>query len=77
MAEGSPNLAVQRGDAIDTPKILYPRNSTDTMHPRANPDTFVAGCRKAGGDPRPELFEGENDDQIRSEPSSPGARPAG
>lgn len=76
MAEGSPNLAVQRGDAIDTPNILYLQNPTDTMHPRANLDTFVAGFRKAGGEVRLEFFDGENYDQVRSEPSSPGARDA-
>jgi acetyl esterase/lipase len=76
MIEGSPNLAVQRGDAIDTPNMLYLQNATDHTHPRANLDTFVAGYRKAGGDLTLEFFDGENYDQVRSAPESPSARGA-
>jgi acetyl esterase len=74
MAEGSPNLALQRGDAIDTPNILYLQNPIDRMHPRANLDSFVDGYRKADGDLTLEFFDGENYDQIRTDPASPEAR---
>lgn len=76
MEEGSPNLAVQRGDRIATPNMLYLQNPIDTQHPRANLDSFVEGYRKAGGHLQLEFFEGENYDQIRSKPDSPGAREA-
>lgn len=76
MEEGSPNLAVQRGDAIERPHILYLQNPIDTNHPREHLDSFIAGYRKAGGTVDLELFEGEKYDQVRSVPDSPGARQA-
>ena len=76
MAEGSPNLIVERGEAIDRPSILYLQNPIDTMHPRAHLDSFVAGYRRAGGTVELALFEGERYDQLRSLPDSPGARAA-
>lgn len=76
MAEGSPNLMVQRGESVDTPNILYVQNPADPLHPRANLESFVAGFRAAGGNVELALFEGEKYDQVRSEPSSPSAREA-
>lgn len=49
MSEGSPNLALQRGDKVELPDILYLQHAADTLHPRSNLDAFVAGYRKAGG----------------------------
>lgn len=76
MAEGSPNLAVERGDEIETPNILYVQNVADHIHPRDQLDSFIAGYREAGGNVQQEDFEGEKYDQIRSEPSSDSAREA-
>lgn len=74
MAEGSPNLAMQRGDAIDKPKILYMQNPGDPLHPRDHLDSFVDGYRKAGGTIELVFFEGEKYDEVRSNPSSQSAR---
>ncbi|MFN0304304.1 MAG: alpha/beta hydrolase [Burkholderiales bacterium] len=74
MAEGSPNLALQRGDKIALPNILYLQSPLDVMHPRQCLDEFVAGYRKAGGDVQLELYEGKPYDLIRSQPDSETAR---
>jgi acetyl esterase/lipase len=71
MAEGSPVKALERGDAIERPHILYVQNHQDPLHPRANLDQFVAGYRKAGGRLDLELFEGEAYDALRSFPQAP------
>jgi acetyl esterase/lipase len=76
MEEGSPNFAVQRGDAVETPHILYLQNPEDPLHPRAHLDSFVAGYRKRGGSVQLEFFEGPKYDVIRSDPGSPAAREA-
>jgi acetyl esterase len=76
MAEGSPNLALQRGDKVELPNVLYLQNPIDTLHPRANLESFVAGYRKAGGQLQLEFFEGKEYDLVRSNPSSESARGA-
>ena len=74
MGEGSPNLALQRGDPVELPDILYLQNPRDELHPRANLDSFVAGYRKAGGNVELEFFEGEKYDLVRSQPESQSAQ---
>lgn len=76
MAEGSPNLALKRGDPIQKPNILYLQNPNDTLHPRANLESFVDGYHAAGGNLQLEFFEGETYDTIRSHPDSDSARAA-
>jgi len=70
MIEGSPNLALQRGDPVELPSILYLQSPADIMHPRENLDAFVAGYRKAGGHLQLELYDGLPYDLIRSKPDS-------
>ncbi|MFM9885029.1 MAG: alpha/beta hydrolase [Burkholderiales bacterium] len=74
MAEGSPNLALQRGDKVALPNILYLQSPLDIMHPRKNLDEFVAGYRKAGGNVQLELYEGKPYDLVRSQPDSETAK---
>ena len=76
MAEGSPMLALERGDAVEMPPILYLQNPLDVMHPRANVEQFVANYKKRGGNVRLEWFEGKNYDLVRSDPDSASARRA-
>lgn len=71
MAEGSPVKALERGDTIEKPDILYVQNHEDPLHPRVNLDQFVAGYRKAGGKVELELFGGEAYDALRSFPQAP------
>lgn len=74
MGEGSPTLALERGDAVEFPNILYLQNPADMLHPRHLLEQFVANYRKRGGDVQVEFFEGERYDLIRTDPSSQSAR---
>jgi acetyl esterase len=71
MAEGSPTLALERGEAVETPPVLYIQGTRDMAHPRADLDRFVAGYRKAGGQLDLELLEGEAEGYINRKPASP------
>ncbi|MBT3885249.1 MAG: alpha/beta hydrolase fold domain-containing protein [Rhodospirillaceae bacterium] len=60
MAEGSPVLALERGDDVATPPTIYIQGQPDEVHIYVDPDTedseeteperFVRGYRKAGGE---------------------------
>ncbi len=76
MAEGSPNLALQRGDTMQLPDMLYLQNPADSMHPRENLESFTTGYRKAGGSVWVEYFEGPQYDHMRAEPETPSSRQA-
>jgi acetyl esterase len=58
MAEGNPVMALERGEQVELPPVLYIQDTRDTMHPRADLDRFVAQYRQAGGRVELELFEG-------------------
>jgi len=73
MGEGSTTIALERGDSVQTPPVLYLQGTRDTNHPRANLDRFVAGYRKAGGTVDLHLFEGEKQLFIPQNPDSPAA----
>ncbi|HUB97767.1 MAG TPA: alpha/beta hydrolase [Stellaceae bacterium] len=76
MGEGSPNLALERGDPVERPAILYLQNPIDELHPRRFAEQFVANYRKQGGDIRLEWFEGAAYDLVRSDPGSAAAQGA-
>jgi acetyl esterase/lipase len=76
MAEGSPLLALERGDRVEQPNLLYVQNPADIMHPRALLERFIAAYRKAGGNVELHWAEGQPYDLVRSAPDSPGARGA-
>jgi len=76
MAEGSTTIALERGDKVETPAVLYLQGTADTNHPRANLDRFVASYRKAGGSLDLHLFEGEKQLFIPQNPGSPAAKDA-
>jgi acetyl esterase/lipase len=76
MGEGSPTLALERGDPVELPRILYLQNPADTLHPRANLEQFIANYRRRGGDVQMEFFEGAAYDLVRTDPSSECARQA-
>ncbi|HYB71284.1 MAG TPA: alpha/beta hydrolase [Candidatus Bathyarchaeia archaeon] len=71
MAEGSPTLALERGDAVETPPVLYIQGTRDMAHPRPDLDRFVAAYRKAGAQLDLELLEGEAEGYINRKPASP------
>lgn len=74
MAEGSAVLALERGDKVELPKILYVQNPEDPLHPRVLMEQFIANYRNRGGSVQLRLFEGQKYDLPRSDPSSPAAK---
>ncbi|MGH7354899.1 MAG: alpha/beta hydrolase, partial [Candidatus Rokuibacteriota bacterium] len=73
MAEGNPVLALERGERVETPPVLYLQGTKDIAHPRPDLDRFVTQYRKAGGQVELELFEGEAEGFVTRNPGSPAA----
>jgi acetyl esterase/lipase len=71
MAEGNPVLALERGEQVALPPVLYIQGTNDIAHPRVDLDRFVAQYRKAGGQVELELFEGEAEGFVIRNPASP------
>jgi len=71
MAEGNPTLALERGEAVETPPVVYIQGTRDMAHPRPDLDRFVAQYRKIGGQVDLELMEGESEGYINRKPASP------
>jgi len=71
MAEGNPVMALERGERVTMPPVLYIQGDKDIAHPRVDLDRFVAQYRKAGGQVELELYEGEAEGFIIRKPSSP------
>ena len=75
MAEGSPVLAMERGDKVLLPRLQYVKNASEPVEarhttPQALLDRFKAAYKKAGGHMEIELFEGPDYDDIRTHPES-------
>ena len=68
MAEGSPVVALERGERVEMPPAIYLQGADDRAHPRADLDRFVTQYRKAGGQVELELFEGEAEGYIGKKP---------
>ena len=73
MAEGNPVLALERGERVETPPVLYLQGTKDIAHPRPDLDRFVTQYRKAGGQVELELSEGEAEGFVTRNPGSPAA----
>jgi acetyl esterase/lipase len=71
MAEGNPTLALERGEPVETPPVVYIQGTLDQAHPRPDLDRFVAAYRKIGGALDLELIEGEAEGYINKKPASP------
>jgi len=76
MAEGSPMLAVERGDKIELPDTLYVQATGDQLHPRHCMARFVAAYRARGGKVEELLVEGEPYDLVRVKADSSEAKRA-
>jgi acetyl esterase len=76
MGEGSPVLALERGDKVELPNILYLQNPIDQLHPRHLLDQFVSNYRTRGGNVQVEFFDGPAYDLVRTDPSSQAAKQA-
>ena len=66
MSDGSPMLAVERGDKVVMPDMLYVQASGDNLHPRHCMDRFCEAYRKRGGRVEALLIEGEPYDLVRT-----------
>jgi acetyl esterase/lipase len=76
MAEGNPVLALERGEAVELPPVLYVQGTRDVAHPRPDLERFVAQYRKAGGHVELELLDGEAEGFINKQPESPASQSA-
>ena len=76
MAEGNPVLALERGEHVELPPVLYVQGTEDRVHPRPDLDRFVAHYRKAGGTVDLALYDGEAEGFIIRKPSSPASAQA-
>ena len=61
MAEGNPVQALERGEKVELPPVLYIQDTRDIVHPRPQLERFVELYRKAGGRVDLELSEGAAD----------------
>lgn len=61
MAEGNPVMALERGERVELPPVLYIQDPRDIVHPRPQLERFVELYRKAGGEVDLELSEGAGD----------------
>jgi len=61
MAEGNPVRALERGEKVELPPVLYIQDTRDIVRPRPQLERFVELYRKAGGVVQLELFEGAMD----------------
>ena len=71
MEEGSPATALEKGERVQLPPVLYLQGTEDLAHPRPHLDRFVAAYRKAGGVVQLELFDGEGQGFIMRKAGSP------
>ena len=71
MDEGSPATALEKGERVQLPRVLYLQGTEDLAHPRPHLDRFVAAYRKAGGVVDLELFEGEGQGFIMRKAGTP------
>ena len=74
MAEGNPVMALERGERVEMPPVLYLQGTQDPAHPRPHLDRFVAAYRKAGGQVELELYEGEGSGFVRDTSKPNGAK---
>ena len=76
MAEGNPTLALERGEAVDKPPVLYLQGTADIAHPKPSREQFVARYAQAGGRVELHLFDGVGEAFITNDPTSPQATEA-
>jgi acetyl esterase/lipase len=73
MSEGSPTRALERGEKVELPPVLYIQGTADIAHPKPDRERFVERYGKAGGNLELELFEGEAEGFIGRNANSPNA----
>ena len=73
MAEGNPTRALERGEPVRIPPVLYLQGTADLAHPVPDRERFIAAYRKAGGRVELHLFDGVGEAFITNDPTSPAA----
>lgn len=76
MDEGAPASALEKGEQVELPPVLYLQGTGDLAHPRPHLDRFVAADHKAGGVVDLELFDGEGQGFIMRKVGSPASNRA-
>jgi len=71
MAEGNPAMALDRGEKVETPPVLYIQGAADIVHPRVDLDRFIASYRKAGGKVDLEMPDDVAEGYIVRRPAAP------
>ncbi len=76
MAEGNPVLALERGERVTMPPVLYIQGDKDQAHPRVDLDRFVNQYRKAGGQVQLEMYADMAEGFIIRKPEAPASAQA-
>lgn len=76
MAEGNPTLALERGEQVRMPPVLYIQGTADVAHPVPNREQFIASYKRAGGGVEVHLFDGVGEAFITNDPESTQAKQA-
>jgi len=76
MDEGNPTRALERGEKLAMPPVLYIQGTADKAHPRAHRDRFVVAYRKAGGGLELHLVEGAEQNFMNENPDAQGTADA-
>ena len=76
MAEGNPTLALERGEKVEMPPVVYIQGTADLAHPKPSREQFIASYRKAGGSVELHLFDDVGEAFITNDPNSPQAKGA-
>ena len=74
MEEGNPVMALERGEKVEMPPVLYLQATEDVAHPRPHLDRFVAAYGKAGGSVELELYEAAGSGFARKGDTPTGAK---
>jgi acetyl esterase/lipase len=76
MAEGNPQLVLERGEAVELPPVLILQGTADDNLTPDMADRFADAYRKAGGKAELEKFAGEPHMFVTKDPTTPNARKA-
>jgi acetyl esterase len=76
MAEGNPQLILDRGERVNLPPTLLIQGTQDDNVTPDMASNYAAAYRKAGGDFQLEIFPGEPHAFIAKDPSAAGAKRA-
>jgi acetyl esterase/lipase len=71
MAEGSPQIIIERDEQVDLPPILMLLKANDRNHPLEMQERFIASYRKRGGAIEAHTFDGLPEHRMVPSPSQP------